>query len=115
MQISKVGGQTVSNDIETMFRSVDTALLDTLRLSGSVMETNAVSTIPPARLQGALDSMAAGFTKMVESRKDMIQMQRKLIALKGESNLREVGFGCYKVLTDGIFGSAEDRKVEAAA
>lgn len=100
MQISNEGGQTVATDIETMFRSVDHALLDTVRLAGSIMETNVVSVIPPSRLQGALDSAVSGLSKLVEGRKDMIAMQRKLIAIKDESNLRETNYGCFKLTGD---------------
>lgn len=94
MDLSEAGGRAVAAELTCMFKSVDTALFDAARLAATIMETNAASVIAPAHLQGALDSAAAGFAKLVEGRKDMVQMHRKLAYIKGESQHRETGWGC---------------------
>jgi len=94
MRLSDAGGRAVAADITCMFKSVDTALFDVARLAATIMEANAASSVLPARLQGALDSTAASFSKLVESRKDMVQMHRKLAVIKGESQQRETDWGC---------------------
>jgi len=95
MHLSEAGGLAVATEISCMFKSVDAALFDTARLAATIMETNAASSVPPAHLQGALDSAAAGFAKLVEGRKDMVQMHRKLAFIKGESQHRETDWGCF--------------------
>ncbi len=95
MRLSEAGGRAVATEISGMFKSVDTALFDAARLTATIMETNAASSVPPAHLQSALDSAAAGFTKLVEGRKDMVQMHRKLAFIKGESQHRETDWGCF--------------------
>jgi hypothetical protein len=95
MRLSEAGGRAVATEITGMFKSVDTALFDAARLAATIMETNAASAVPPAHLQGALDSAAAGFAKLVEGRRDMVQMHRKLAHIKGESQHRETDWGCF--------------------
>jgi hypothetical protein len=108
MRLSEAGGRAVAAEISTMFKSVDTALFDAARLAATIMETNAVSVVPPAHLQSALDSAAAGFSKLVEGRKDMVQMHRKLAVIKGESQHRETDWGCLgDDAPSGVLKSAE--------
>ena len=107
MHISEAGGRTVAADLQTVFGSVDLAILDTARLTISLMETEATSNITPARSQRVLDSIGASITKMIDSRKDMVSAHRTLIAIKGESNLDVVDFGCLTV------GEGEEASLKA--
>jgi hypothetical protein len=95
MYLSDAGGRTVATDLDVMFAGVDNALLDAARLSASVLETKATSTLAPVTFQKVLDSMAASFTKIVDGRKSMVAMHRQLAAIKGQSNLAEVDYGCF--------------------
>lgn len=97
MHFSIAGGRTVAADINTMFGSVDTAILDTARLTASVMETKQGSDISPAKSQRVLDSLSAGFAKFVDGRKEMVAAHRALVVIKGESNLQVEDYGCYSV------------------
>lgn len=112
MHISDAGGRTVATDLVSMFASVDAALMEAAQLAGSIMQMNATSVIPPAHLQPALDSAAAGFVKFVQGRKDMVQMHRKLAWIKGESNQRETDWGCWRLVEETFF--AQDSSVPAA-
>ena len=107
MRLSEPGGRAVATEVMSMFGSVDTALFDAARLSATILEANAASSIPPARLQGALDSVAAGFTKLVEGRKDMVQMHRKLASIKGETEYREVDWGCWGIPITSVAAEAD--------
>ena len=78
-----------------MFNGLDNSLLDVARLSMSVLETKAGSTMPPATFQRVLDSMVSGMTKIVDGRKSMVAMHRHLVTIKGQSNLAEVDYGCF--------------------
>jgi len=95
MHLSEAGGRTVAADLETMFHGLDNSLLDATRLSMSVLETKAGTTLPPATFQRVLDSMMSGLSKMVDGRKSMVAMHRHLVTIKGESNLAEVDYGCF--------------------
>lgn len=115
MHISDTGARVVASDLEAAFRSADRTLHDHARLTCSIMETNALSTIPPVKLQGALESAAAGFTKFVEARQEMIAMQRQLIALKDASDIAVYDYGCFRFLADVFLKTNSTPKASMAA
>ena len=94
MHISEAGGRTVAADINTAFGSFDAAILDTARLTASLMETKAASNVTPGRSQRVLDSIGTSINKLIEGRRDMVAAHRTLVAIKDESNLQVVDFGC---------------------
>lgn len=98
MRITNAGGRTVSTDLATAFGSFDAAILDTARLTTSIMETQQASVgIPPALAQRYMDSLAESLSKVVEGRRRMVDAHRALVVVKDGSNLAETDYGCWTV------------------
>lgn len=88
-------GQVVADELRTAFTSVDNTLHDAARLLSTFIEAYRGSDLPPSRSQRALLALASSITKSTESRGDMIDAQRAMVAIKADSNLDVYDFGCW--------------------
>lgn len=93
-QFNPAAGQVVADELRDAFTSIDMSVHDRARLMSTFIEAVKGSDLPPSRSQRALRSLASSLSKCVESRADMIDAQRVMIAIKGESNLDVYDFGC---------------------
>ena len=93
-KFNPAGGQLVADDLRATFKSIDAGLHDAARLVSTFVEVCANSDLPPSRSQKALRAMSNSLAKAVDSRGDMIDAQRVLVAIKGDSNLDVYDFGC---------------------
>lgn len=87
-------GHTVAADVRKVFDGIDDAVLDVARLTISIIEAKKGSNLSAVKGQRLLESMSAGMAKVLEGRKDMVSAHRTLVAIKGESNLDVVDYGC---------------------
>ncbi|WP_070153094.1 hypothetical protein [Sphingobium phenoxybenzoativorans] len=104
-------GHTVAADVRNVFSGIDGALLNTARLTVSLLEASEGADLSAAKGQKVLESVAAGFNKVVEGRKEIMTAHRALTVIKGESNLSVVDYGC---LGSGPLASAADVPASAA-
>jgi hypothetical protein len=88
-------GQIVADELRTAFNSLDVSVHDSARLMTTFVEAITGTDLPPARAQHALRALTQSISKAVESRGEMINAQRALIAIKGSSNLDVYDFGCF--------------------
>jgi hypothetical protein len=91
---SDAAGRMVASDLAAAFTSFDNTILDTARLTVSMMEGKANSRLHPAKAQRVMDAVATSLARVVEGRKEMVSAHLSLIAIKGESNQRETDYGC---------------------
>ena len=115
IKLSVGAGQVIASDVTTAFQSTDNALLDTARLTASVLEGTATSGLNPRAKQRLLESIGSSFDRMLESRKEMVRAHSQMVVLQSQSNIAEVNFGCYE-MPDGqpfFTGASADQTVEA--
>lgn len=94
-KFNPAAGQVVADELRVAFASLDTSVHDGARLMTTFIEAMKDSDLPPARSQRALRALTASLHKSVESRADMIDAQRVMVAIKGDSNLDVYDFGCW--------------------
>jgi len=100
LKIEETTGLVVAEDTKATINAIDAALLQKARLTGSVLEASAQIGLPMAHSQKLLEGMARSFEHLVAGRADMLAVVRQLTAIKGQSNIEVVDFGC----PDGLNG-----------
>lgn len=88
-------GQVVADDLRSAFNGIDMGVQNTARLVNTFIEGYSGSDLAPSRSQRALKAMAISMTRSIESRESLIDAQRALVAIKGDSNLDVYDFGCW--------------------
>jgi hypothetical protein len=100
LKIEETTGLVVAEDTKATIKAIDQALLQKTRLAGSVLEASEQSGLPIAHSQKLLESMVRGFEHLVAGRADMLSLVRQLTAIKGQSSIQVVDYGC----PDGLNG-----------
>ncbi|MCI4589570.1 hypothetical protein MOK15_05630 [Sphingobium sp. BYY-5] len=94
-EFNPAAGQVVADELRDAFVSLDTSVHDSARLMTTFLEAMKGSDLAPSRSQRALRALAASLNKSVESRADMIDAQRVMVAIKRDSNLDIYDYGCW--------------------
>ncbi len=94
LKIEKNTGALIAAETQTALKSLDHAILNELRLCTSLVEAFDEAKLPVGTSQKLLQSMARGIDHIVSGRGEMAQTVRTLNAIKGNSSLKETGFGC---------------------
>ena len=100
LKIEETTGMVVAEDTKATIKAIDLALLQKARLAGSVLEASEQIGLPMAHSQKLLEGMARGFEHLVAGRADMLAVVRALTAIKGQSTIEVVDYGC----PDGLNG-----------
>lgn len=93
--LTEGAGRVIASDMITVFKSTDEALLSSVRLVASVLEGTANSGIHPRTKQKLLETVNAGYGKLLEGRKEMVQAHGQMVVIQRNSNIATVGFGCW--------------------
>ncbi|PZU57172.1 MAG: hypothetical protein DI547_14165 [Sphingobium sp.] len=108
---TEAAGTVVAADTHSTFAALDGALMNAARMALSFLEATQGADLAPVHSQKALDAMASGFGNVVAGRKDIVNAHRHLVAIKGQSNLAPVDFGCPG---GGPIGAVQDEPVMEA-
>jgi hypothetical protein len=87
-------GAIVAADSKLAVQAVDEALLGTVRMYASVLETTKGSNLPASQSQRLFNSLTASLTQVLNGRAEMVSTLRMLTHIKGQSNFAAVDFGC---------------------
>lgn len=113
MRIQFSDGKAVADQLAVAQLAVNSSLEEITRLGLSILDCEKNSALAPSTTQKALHELAATFVHQVDTRQKLVTTQAHLVAIKGQSSLQEVGFGC---LGDGsIFGESGLRIVANGA
>jgi hypothetical protein len=93
--LTEGAGRVMASDITTVFKTTDNALLSSARLAASILEGTEESGMHPRTKQKLLEAMSAGYGKMLEGRKDMVQAHGQMVVIQRQSNIATVGYGCW--------------------
>lgn len=95
ININHATGNVIADDSTALFEAADNALLSSARLTVSLLEAAAETRLDPRTKQKILESMNAGHSKLIDSRRSFTSVHSQLVVLQRKSNLAEVGWGCY--------------------
>ncbi|MHA6717875.1 hypothetical protein ACX40Y_00350 [Sphingomonas sp. RS6] len=87
-------GAIVAADSKSAVQAVDDALLSTVRMYASVLETTKGSNLPASQSQRLFASLTASLSQVVSGRAEMVSTLRLLTHIKGQSNFAVEDFGC---------------------
>jgi len=107
-------GTVIAADMVSAFHATDIALLSNVRMAASVLEGVQGSGMHPRTKQKLLDTMSAGYGKILEGRKEMLHAQAQMVVIQRQSNLEPVDFGCWGA-PDAIFTTASGADHDAFA
>lgn len=94
LKINEATGMVVAEDTKATIKAIDHAILQESRLAGSVLEASDQIGLPMAHSQKLLEGMARGFERLVAGRADMLCVVRQLTAIKDQSTIKVVDYGC---------------------
>lgn len=94
LEISEATGAVIAGELTQTFQDIDRALLSTARLSVSLLEAAQSLAIEPRRKQSLLEHLFCGCGLAVESRGRFMGVWRDSRAIQGQSNLKEMNWGC---------------------
>ena len=94
LQFPEAAALVVAGDTRTTVTSIDRALLESARLTASILEASEGSGLPHSRKQKLLEGLSSGMNAIVASRAELGRVIAHLTAIKGVSNLRETADGC---------------------
>lgn len=94
IEIGKGVGLVVAGDVRNVFAAVDDAILNSARLCASVVEAMQGCNIPVVHSQQVLGNVTAGIAAVVNGRAEMVAAVRQMHAIKGQSDLAPVDYGC---------------------
>lgn len=94
-KFNPAAGQVVADDLRAAFESLDNSVQNAARLISTFLETCEGSGLAPSASQRALRAMGDSISKVIEGRGEMINAQRVLVSLKGNSNLDVYDYGCW--------------------
>lgn len=94
IELKQGAGLVVAGDIRNAFNAVDDALLNSARMCVSVIEATQGTNIPAPQTQQLLRSITTGMVAVVDGRDEIVTALKQMIAIKGQSNLAPVDYGC---------------------
>lgn len=112
--LTEGAGRVIASDMTTVFTSTDEALLSSVRLVASVLEGTANSGMHPRTKQKLIETVNAGYGKILEGRKEMVQAHGQMVVIQRNSNIATVGFGCWGA-PSGSLAEAEAGDARVAA
>ncbi len=86
--------ERIAASIQTTHAAIDDAMINFVQLTGTMLAAGRGSDIPAAASQKAIEAATMAITNMCNARRDFVSAHRQMTALKGQSDLKEVGFGC---------------------
>jgi hypothetical protein len=84
----------VAADTKRAVTAIDAALLCDTQLMVTIIEALQESDLPIKRSQDLLQSMTTGINHVMAGRAAMVGTIAKLTAIKGQSNIAPVSYGC---------------------
>lgn len=107
--IDENNGRRIAGDLIESYMAVSDAMVRLAALSTSMIEAEKDMRLAPADAHKALESVVDGFRAQFDIRARLIQAQRHMAVIKGQSDQAETNFGC---LGDGpVLGQAKLRQV----
>ncbi len=94
IELKHGAGLVVAGEVRNAISSVDDALLNSARMCVSVIEASKGANIPAQQTQQLLRSITTGMTAVVDGRDEIVGALRQMLAIKGQSNLAPVSYGC---------------------
>lgn len=94
LHIDENMGTLVAADTKDAIGALDTAILSELRLCTTVVEVIHQTGLPIASSQKLLQGLTSGLNQIVAGRGDIARTVRHLHAIKGQSSLATVNYGC---------------------
>ncbi len=94
IELKPGAGLVVAGEIRNAFNAVDDALLNSARMCVSVIEATQGTNIPALQTQQLLRSITASMTAVVDGRDEIVTALKQMLAIKGQSNLAPVNYGC---------------------
>ncbi len=94
IELKHGAGLVVAGEVRNAFNAVDDALLNSARMCVSVLEATQGANIPAQQTQLLLKSITASMTAVVNGRDEIVSALRQMNAIKGQSNLAPVDYGC---------------------
>lgn len=94
-KLTEATGVVLSAGITQLFHSKDQHLLDQMRLTVNILEGTANSGLHPRSKQLLLEHMQSAQIAELDGRKHLIRAHRQMIAIKSQSNLDVVDYGCW--------------------
>jgi Fe-S-cluster formation regulator IscX/YfhJ len=86
--------QNIATSIQTTHAAIDDAMLNFVQLTGNMLAAASSSDMPASASQKAIEAATMAITNMCNARRDFVTAHRQMTAIKGQSDLKEVGFGC---------------------
>jgi hypothetical protein len=94
IELKPGAGLVVAGEIRNAFSAVDDALLNSARMCVSVIEATQGANIPAQQTQQLLRSITASMAAVVDGRDEIVTALKQMLAIKGQSNLAPVNYGC---------------------
>lgn len=94
IEIELTAGRVIAGDATALFDAADEALLNSARLTVSILEVASQARVDPRTKQRLLEAIHAGQSKLVDSRKSFTNVHSQLVVLQRKTNLAEVNWGC---------------------
>jgi Fe-S-cluster formation regulator IscX/YfhJ len=86
--------EQIAASIQTAHAAIDDAMINFVQLTGNMLAAASNSDMPASASQKAIEAATMAITNMCNARRDFVTAHRQMTALKGQSDLKEVGFGC---------------------
>ena len=86
--------RVVAAETRSSFQSYDRAILDTARLSVTLLEANELSSVPAGQSQIALRAIHESTGHLISARGGMVRLVGQLAALKQRSDQAPMNVGC---------------------
>jgi hypothetical protein len=99
-KFNPAAGQVVADDLRATFESLDHSVQNSARLMSTFIETCEGSGLAPSASQRALRAIGDTISKVIEGRGEMINAQRVMVSIKGNSNLDVYDYGCWMLSDD---------------
>lgn len=107
IKLTEAAGRVIADDTVSIFDATDNALLQSARLTVSVLEGTAASGMHPRTKQKLLESMNAGHEKLLASRREFAVAHSQMVVIQRRSTLGPINWGCWgeEPASAGIFTS----------
>lgn len=94
IELKPGAGLVVAGDVRNTFAAFDDALLNGARMCMSVIEATQGTNVPVGQSQLLLRAITNGLNSVVEGRAEIVGALKQMIAIKDQSNLAAVSYGC---------------------
>lgn len=86
--------EAISIGIHDTHVAIDAAFANMANLAASIAHAGQASALPASTSQKSLEAIASGLNHIVAGRKGFVDAHIRMIAVKDQSDLKEMGFGC---------------------